>query len=332
MNFLKTLKESKEKKCISEKIFTIFTHLYDSYKVTLETDGLVMENYEHNFLFLLQRVQEQLANPYQFESYHKKITIPIDYFNFAIDFIRPLVNLEKSVLLHEENISKIIKQLQANENVIFFANHQTEVDPQLINILLEKKASAFASEIIFVAGDRVLTDPMATPFSMGCNLLCIYSKRHIDNPPEKRVEKQLHNQHTMQILRKILMTGGNCIYVAPAGGRDRPNQDGEIEVAAFDPQSIEMFRLLALKAKTKTHFYPLALSTYDILPPPQDIEKDLGERRKTTRSRILIAFGDEIDLDAIGDEENEDRHALRQKRCDVIFKRVNEYYKKLKSL
>ena len=43
--------------------------------------------------------------------------------------------------------------------------------------------------MIFVAGERVITDPLAIPFSMGSNLLCIYSKRYIDHPPEKKIEK-----------------------------------------------------------------------------------------------------------------------------------------------
>jgi glycerol-3-phosphate O-acyltransferase len=30
-----------------------------------------------------------------------------------------------------------------------------------------------------VAGDRVTTDLLAMPFSMGRNLLCIFSKKHV---------------------------------------------------------------------------------------------------------------------------------------------------------
>ncbi len=50
--------------------------------------------------------------------------------------------------------------------------------------------------MIFVAGERVITDPLAVPASMGRNLLCIYSKRYIDHPPELKSEKQLHNKRT----------------------------------------------------------------------------------------------------------------------------------------
>ncbi len=99
--------------------------------------------------------------------------------------------------------------------------------------------------MIFVAGERVITDPLAVPFSMGRNLLCIFSKRYIDHPPEQKMKKQLHNKRTMELMSELLSEGGKAIYVAPSGGRDRPNADGVVEIAPFDPQSIEMFYLMA---------------------------------------------------------------------------------------
>src|SRR5690606_4917236 len=128
-------------------------------------------------------------------------------------------------------------------NVVLLANHQTETDPQIISILLEKSHARIAEQIIYVAGERVITDPLAIPFSMGCNLLCIYSKRYINSPPELKNEKQLHNKSTMELMSRLLKEGGKIIYVAPSGGRDRRSSSGKVEVASFDPQSIEMFSL-----------------------------------------------------------------------------------------
>ena len=86
---------------------------------------------------------------------------------------------------------------------------QTEADPQIFSLLLDEAHPGFASETIFVAGDRVTSPPRGTgpnaapaaprracperpptagappraadsiamPFSMGRNLLCIFSKR-----------------------------------------------------------------------------------------------------------------------------------------------------------
>ena len=39
------------------------------------------------------------------------------------------------------------------------------------------------------SGDRVTTDLLAMPFSMGRNLLCIFSKKHIDSVPELKSKK-----------------------------------------------------------------------------------------------------------------------------------------------
>jgi glycerol-3-phosphate O-acyltransferase len=50
-----------------------------------------------------------------------------------------------------------------------------------------------ASKIVFVAGHRVTTDPVAIPFSIGCNLLCIFSKKYIEVPPELKASKQQRN-------------------------------------------------------------------------------------------------------------------------------------------
>ena len=58
--------------------------------------------------------------------------------------------------------------------------------------------------MIMVAGDRVTTDVVAVPFSKARNLLCIYSKRHIDNPPEEKSKKMRHNAKTMTVAHRRL--------------------------------------------------------------------------------------------------------------------------------
>ena len=77
-------------------------------------------------------------------------------------------------------------------------------------------------------------------------------------------------------MAELLSDGGRCIYVAPAGGRDRLNAAGEVDVAPFDGQSIEMFHLMARRAARPTRFYPMALATYHLLPPPEVIEIHIG--------------------------------------------------------
>ena len=120
-------------------------------------------------------------------------------------------------------------------------------------MLLDPVVPGFAESTVFVAGDRVTTDLLAMPFSMGRNLLCIFSKKHVvrdvlwavqqlhpmpyprllmrqNNPPELKASKQRHNRMAMKTMQTMFKEGGKCIWVAPSGGRDRPGPGGEYEV------------------------------------------------------------------------------------------------------
>ncbi len=44
----------------------------------------------------------------------------------------------------------------------------------------------------------------------------------------------------MHELVRQLAAGGLCVYIAPSGGRDRINEAGEVPVAPFDKDSIEL--------------------------------------------------------------------------------------------
>jgi glycerol-3-phosphate O-acyltransferase len=91
-----------------------------------------------------------------------------------------------------------------------------------------------------------------------------------------------------------------------------------------------MFYLMARRAKTPTHFYPLSLSTYDILPPPETIQKELGEMRRAKRCPLQIAFADEFDMEKFpGSEENE-KSVRRKAKADAIWNIVNANYKRIK--
>jgi len=277
-------------------------------------------------LLFLQFVKKEIDSPSSFEPYHRKIRYPRDYYQFGLDFIRPLIDLNASHILGLDQLERIQKLLHKKENIILLANHQTESDPQAISILLEKTYPEIASSIIYVAGERVVTDPLAIPFSLGCDLLCIYSKRYIDHPPHQKADKQLHNKKTMQLMSRLLEEGGKIIYVAPSGGRDRRNTQGMIEVAPFDADSIEMFYLMAKKAKTPTHFIPFTLATYALLPPPETIQVELGEIRVAKRTPVHIAFGKPFDMDHFPGSQEPDKLTRRQMRAKAIWDIVNHTY------
>ncbi|NDD57657.1 MAG: glycerol-3-phosphate acyltransferase [Chlamydiae bacterium] len=326
MSFKKKIQEHLIDQSLPEKYLRLLVDFYSCYKSTLEDHGIDIQAYEPLFDLYLDLLIQQMKEPYSFSPYHQQILTPFDYYQFGLDFVRPLVDMRISSLQGQETLKLIEGQIAQGHNAILLANHQVEADPQALSLLLESEFPSLAKEMIFVAGERVLTDPLAAPFSMGRNLLCIYSKRYIDHPPELKTKKQLHNKKTMELMSELLAEGGKCIYVAPSGGRDRPGPDGAVEVAPFDPQSIEMFYLMAQRSKVPTHFYPLSLATYDLLPPPQTVQVELGELRKTQRGGIHAHFGEEIHMEDFPGSELSDKHARRQSRADFICSLVRKAY------
>lgn len=268
----------------------------------------------------------QLESPFQFAPFHKAIRTPFDYYQFGLDFVAPLLDMTHSQVVGEDNLKKILQALDTHENVILLSNHQTEIDPQIISLLIEKKAPKLAEEMIFVAGHRVAEDPLAAPLSMGRNLLCIHSKKYIDHPPEKKLEKLTHNQRTLKKMEELLHEGGKCIYVAPSGGRDRQDAKGFVQVDSFDADSIEIFNLIAKKSGTPTHFYTLALATYDLMPPPKGINLEIGETRKAAFAPAHLVFGNEIIMDSF---QAETKQEARKMRANAIWQQVVDDYKKI---
>ena len=321
--FLEQLQLSMNQHLIPEKSAAILRGFYMEYK---EAALQSIEKTEQIFLTFLGLVILQCADPFVFSHYHQRLRKDFDYHTFALDFVRPLIDLSSSSLIGERYLEEIDMHLKNTDNVILLANHQSEGDPQMMSILLEEKFPKIAEEIIFVAGDRVISDPLAVPLSLGCNLLCIYSKRYIDNPPELKMKKQLHNKKTMEIMSQLLSQGGCIIYVAPSGGRDRSNDEGVVEVADFDPPSIEMFYLMAKRSLHPTHFYPLALKTNAILPPPKTIQLELGESRTVGYGPIQMAFGPKIDMENCILKKSSDKYARRKERAQSIYNVVQKMY------
>lgn len=313
-----------------EKYKPILVQFFATYAAALAEAGFAPKDFDHLLCGFVDRLEERLAAPFTFEPYHQQITDPFDYYRFGVEFLRLLVDKPASSLGGHEHLDRAAAQLAAGENVVFFANHQTEGDPHAISLLLEDGFPDIGKDMIFVAGERVTTDPLTVPFSMGLNLLCIYSKRYIDNPPDQKAVKQSHNTRTMERMSELFGEGGKCIYVAPSGGRDRPNAHGVVDVAAFDPQSVEMFYLMARRAGRPAHFYPMALATYDFLPPPETVQAELGEARPVRRAGIHMAVGGELDMEWYPGSDLKDKHARREARARHIWQCVCDDYARLR--
>ena len=300
---------------------------YENYKEAAQKGGASSDSLRSLFQTFCKLVEDHIKNPYQFPPYHAAIRTPFDYYALGLEFIRPLIDFKNSTLVGEENLRNISRAIENKENVILLSNHQTEIDPQVISLFLEKKAPNLASEMIFMAGHRVIQDPLATPMSMGRNLLCIYSKKYMDHPAEKKAEKLLHNRRTLKIMEELLREGGKCIYVAPSGGRDRMDENGHIKPDLFDADSLEMLYLIAKKSGTPTHFYTLSLFTYPLLPPPKDVHLELGEARSTAFAPVHLAFGPEFDMEHLAADVS-DKQERRKQRAELIWQEVVRAYER----
>jgi glycerol-3-phosphate O-acyltransferase len=318
-----------EKNLINPKLLMIIQNFYESYITAIQQSGMTLEEGNHLFKQLIDLIMQHSKSPYRFGLFHHSIRKPFDYYQFGLNFIRPLIHFKNSKIIGLKQVEKMIEQTSRGENVILLANHQTEPDPQIISLLLEPYYPSFAAHMIFIAGHRVIEDPMAIPLSLGCNLLCIYSKKHMDHSPEERPKKVSHNQRTMKKMSELLAEGGKCIYVAPSGGRDRPNAAGQVFPAPFDPHSLEMFWLMAQRSRRPTHFYPLALLTYDVLPPPLQVEKTVGEYRQASYTPVFLNFGSEVNMEKFSESETLNKKDRRFKRATYIWNLVYQDYQLL---
>mmetsp|Transcript_8481 Transcript_8481/g.11174 ORF Transcript_8481/g.11174 Transcript_8481/m.11174 type:complete len:403 (+) Transcript_8481:239-1447(+) len=270
-------------------------------------------------------------NKFQFQPFHKSCRgenpekeggNTIDLFKLGNDFFRPCIHMEKSVVLGQENIHTIMEQIKQGDNVVMLANHQSEADPQVVSCLMNE-LTEYGEEfekMIFVAGHKVTTDALAVPFSMGRNLICIHSKKHIDADPDSKAARQKENMRAISGMLGAFKKGGTLLWVAPSGGRDRRNvETNDIPIAPFDSKAIDMFRLIGSKSKVPTHYYTMAMVTYDVCPPPDHVEAGVGELRNMRFTPVGINVGKACI--SVGGLES--RHDF----CDHAFEQCEKDYR-----
>lgn len=85
--------------------------------------------------------------------------------------------------------------------------------------------------------------------------------------------KQAQNLDSMKAMSDLILEGGRIFWVAPSGGRDRPNEAGDFVVAPFDVKALDMFKLLAMQTKKPIHFFPMAMYTSKLVPPPDGLSR-----------------------------------------------------------
>ncbi|KAL3737754.1 hypothetical protein ACJRO7_019302 [Eucalyptus globulus] len=199
--------------------------LFHNYKNAVFQSGIphADEIVLSNMSVALDRIFLDVEDPFIFPPYHKAAREPFDYYMFGQNYIRPLVDFRNSYVGNIPVFDEIREKLQEGHNVVLISNHQTEADPAVIALLLEGTHSHIAENVTYVAGDRVVTDPLCKPFSMGRNLVCVYSKKHMFDVPELVEMKRRSNTRSLKEMALLLRGGSQLLWIAPSGGRDRPD-------------------------------------------------------------------------------------------------------------
>ncbi|CRH02432.1 glycerol-3-phosphate 1-O-acyltransferase, putative [Plasmodium relictum] len=235
-------------------------------------------------------------NKYRYYSFPNVHRYDESLYEWSLNFWSQLIDKKNSKFLGIENIKKIEKWKEEGHNIIIFGNHHIEADANIIKYFFDVHGSQDISRnMIFIGGHKIRTDPLSRPFSVAANLLCIYSKKYIENPPHLKEEKILFNHKSLNALRNLFNQGKQIIWLAPSGGRDRKGSDGHIKISPFDPKIIQTFHIFAKRSKVKTHFIGLALYTYNICPPPNTIDIDEIEKtRSCSYSSVSLNLGEDI--------------------------------------
>ncbi|GFP94957.1 glycerol-3-phosphate acyltransferase chloroplastic [Phtheirospermum japonicum] len=338
--------------------------LYYSYRNAVFKSGhpKAKEIVLSNMAVVLDRILLEVLDPFQFEPYHNAIREPFDYYTFGQNYIRPLLDFRTSFLGNIALFDEIEKKLEQGENVILISNHQTEADPAVLALLLESTNAFIAENMIYVAGDRVVTDPLCKPFSMGRNLLCVYSKNHMNDDPELIDMKKRANTKSLKEMAVLLRGGSKIIWIAPSGGRDRPHPItkewlGSCNMASktskcwlrhafshstpsasltakfeapFDASSVDNIRRLTEHAGVPGHVYPLALLCHEIMPPPPQVEKEIGEKRVISFHGVGLSVAPSINYHEIT-SALEDSEKAKIAYAESVYASVCEQYNVLKS-
>ncbi|XP_031250782.1 glycerol-3-phosphate acyltransferase, chloroplastic-like [Pistacia vera] len=318
---------------LSSNLAALMEELYHNYKNAVFSSGkpgadeLVLSN----MAVLFDRVLLDMEEPFEFPPYHKALREPFDYYIFGQNYIRPLIDFSNSYVGNISLFYEMEQKLQQGHNIVLISNHQSEADPAVIALLLESANTRIAENLIYVAGDRVLTDPLCKPFSMGRNLICVYSKKHMLDAPELIEMKRKANTRSLKEMALLLRGGSQIVWIAPSGGRDRPDPvTEEWHPAPFDASAVDNMRRLAEHSGAPGHIYPLALLCYDVMPPPRQVEKEIGERRVVSFSGVGLSVAPEISFSDIA-SAFENPEEAREAYTQALYDSVNEQYNVLKS-
>ncbi|XP_057417180.1 glycerol-3-phosphate acyltransferase, chloroplastic [Lotus japonicus] len=307
--------------------------VFDNYKnaVYKSGDPKADETILSNMSVFLDRVFLDVTDPFEFQSHHKAKREPFDYYMFGQNYIRPLVDFQNSYVGNISVFIEMEEKLKQGHNIILMSNHQTEADPAIIALLIESRLPYIAENMTYIAGDRVITDALCKPFSIGRNLICVYSKKHMLDDPELVEMKRKANTRSLKEMALLLRSGSQIIWIAPSGGRDRPDPvSGEWAPAPFDGSSVDNMRRLVEHSGPPGHIYPLAILCHDIMPPPLKVEKEIGEKRVITFNGAGLSVAPEMSFSQTTSACENPENA-KEVYTKALYESVADQYNVLKS-
>ncbi|PON85422.1 Glycerol-3-phosphate O-acyltransferase [Trema orientale] len=203
---LSGIRKEKEAGRLPPNVASGMEELYQNYKNAIfqSEDPKAGEIVFANMAAALDRIFVEVEDPFVFSPYHKALREPFDYYMFGQNYIRPLIDFRYSYVGNISIFNEMEEKLQKGHNIVLISNHQTEADPAVIALLLEATNPHIAENMTYVAGDRVLTDPLCKPFSMGRNLICVYSKKHMYDVPELVELKRRANTRSLKEMALLL--------------------------------------------------------------------------------------------------------------------------------
>ncbi|KAF3790714.1 Glycerol-3-phosphate acyltransferase [Nymphaea thermarum] len=285
----------KELECgkLSANVAALMEELYQNYRNAIYQSGHpnAPEIVLSNMAAVFDRILADVEDPFTFSPYHVAIREPFDYYTFGQNYIRPLIDFRNSYIGNLSLFADMEDKVKQGHNVVLISNHQTEADPAIISLLLEKTNPYISEKMTFVAGDRVITDPLSKPFSMGRNLICVYSKKHMNDIPELADMKKRANTRSLKEMALLLRSGSQLIWIAPSGGRDRQ-----------DSQTGEWF----------------------------PVEKEIGERRLMGFHGVGLSLTPEMDFEEFA-SKYEDPDETRMAFAKALYDSITNQYNLLKS-
>ncbi|KAL0650123.1 hypothetical protein Bca4012_092814 [Brassica carinata] len=310
------IRKEKEAGTLPPNVASGMEELYWNYKNAVLSSGASAadETVISNMSLAFDRMLLGVEHPYTFNPYHKAIREPFDYFHFVHTYIRPLIDFKNSYVGNASIFSELEDKIRQGHNIVLISNHQSEADPAVISLLLEAQCPYIGENIVSLRA---------------MNLICVYSKNHMNDDPELVDMKRKANTRSLKEMATLLRSGSQLIWIAPSGGRDRPNPStGEWFPAPFDPSSVDNMRRLVEHSGTPGHIYPMSLLCYDIMPPPPKVEKEIGERRLVGFHGTGLSVAPEISFSDVTSDCNNPNEA-KEAYSQALYKSVNEQYKTL---